>query len=195
MKTAEETEQKRKEYFAASERAYEAAREQTRAENSYREVLKASQKAYIAVDMLKHKDGEIWTLNVSESGGRVNVWYALEDAMRDVGNVSTIVIVELKDARANKGGKMTANNPSWPVSPERMARGLYWQEAWKLVEGCTHISAGCDNCWSATETRIRSRAQGGVEVKGGEMKTQTAEAAEKEAAERTKKAWAEVSIK
>lgn len=47
-------------------------------------------------------------------------------------------------------------NPSWPVSPERMARGLYWHEAWKLVEGCTHVSAGCDRCWSAKETHARA---------------------------------------
>lgn len=45
---------------------------------------------------------------------------------------------------------------NWTISPERLARGLYWQEAWKLVEGCTHVSAGCDRCWSAKETKARA---------------------------------------
>lgn len=39
---------------------------------------------------------------------------------------------------------------------ERREKGLYWDRAWKLVEGCTKCSPGCDNCWSEQETVMRS---------------------------------------
>lgn len=31
------------------------------------------------------------------------------------------------------------------ISDDRLKKGLYWQQAWKLVEGCSKVSPGCDN--------------------------------------------------
>ena len=44
--------------------------------------------------------------------------------------------------------KSMVSNPRWD-------RGLYWQRAWSLVEGCTHIDKECRNCWSAEQANIR----------------------------------------
>ena len=54
----------------------------------------------------------------------------------------------------------------------RIGRGLWWDRAWTLVEGCTKISPGCDNCWAEREAwrkshqkneKIRRRYEGLVE--------------------------------
>lgn len=35
---------------------------------------------------------------------------------------------------------------------DRIAKGLYWDRLWRLVDGCTMCSPGCEHCWSAKES-------------------------------------------
>lgn len=34
---------------------------------------------------------------------------------------------------------------------ERTSKGLWWDRAWSLVNGCTPVSAACDHCWAARQ--------------------------------------------
>jgi len=38
---------------------------------------------------------------------------------------------------------------------KRTLRGLYWDRAWTLVDGCTKVSAGCDHCWAESQAAMR----------------------------------------
>lgn len=40
-------------------------------------------------------------------------------------------------------------NNNWPVDPDNMKHGKYWQTGINVIDGCSHISAGCKNCWAA----------------------------------------------
>jgi protein gp37 len=42
---------------------------------------------------------------------------------------------------------------------KRIEKGMYWDRAWSLVAGCSYVSPGCANCWSAAETHMRSGQQ------------------------------------
>jgi protein gp37 len=39
------------------------------------------------------------------------------------------------------------------LSPDRLSRGIYWQRSWNIVLGCSPVSPGCANCWSAREAK------------------------------------------
>lgn len=41
----------------------------------------------------------------------------------------------------------------------RAGKGLWWDEAWSLVSGCTPVSRGCDFCWAAKQSDTRGVQQ------------------------------------
>ncbi len=40
---------------------------------------------------------------------------------------------------------------------ERIAKGLWWDRALTLVEGCTNVSPVCENCWAESATAMRAK--------------------------------------
>ena len=46
------------------------------------------------------------------------------------------------------------------TSQTRIDKGMYWQRALTLVEGCTAVSDGCDHCWAAQASHMRSFQKG-----------------------------------
>lgn len=50
---------------------------------------------------------------------------------------------------------------NWSIKPkgrqERIAKGLWWDRALTLVEGCTNVSPACDHCWAESATAMRAK--------------------------------------
>ena len=38
----------------------------------------------------------------------------------------------------------------------RIKKGMWWERAWSLVEGCSFVSLGCLHCWSASAAHMRA---------------------------------------
>ncbi len=38
-----------------------------------------------------------------------------------------------------------------------MAKGMWWDRAWRLTRGCTKVSPGCDHCWAEREAHMRGK--------------------------------------
>jgi protein gp37 len=64
--------------------------------------------------------------------------------------------------------------------PTRLEKDMWWDRAWKLMEGFTKVSPGCLHCWSESESHMRSHQKnpkisgrfGGVLTPGGKWNGQ-----------------------
>jgi len=41
------------------------------------------------------------------------------------------------------------------VAEKRIKKGMYWDRAWALVEGCTPVDESCEGCWAAEASYMR----------------------------------------
>lgn len=42
------------------------------------------------------------------------------------------------------------------IKSGRVDKGMWWEKAWRLVEGCQKVSPGCTHCWSERQAHLRS---------------------------------------
>jgi len=50
------------------------------------------------------------------------------------------------------------------IGAERLAKGLWWDRSWSIIEGCTPVSPGCKHCWAAKAAHMR-RGQSNPKVR------------------------------
>ena len=56
-------------------------------------------------------------------------------------------------------------NPSEMLPQKKLDKGQWWGDPWGLVQGCTPVSPGCDNCWLTAMRRRFGQDDGEVHVR------------------------------